>query len=119
VIQSLKGKAYDTYCNHLKKSIESWCRTCHIKRDKSIYLTAKFFDNLVVLRINPGGPVAQYDSVGRGISMLACCSLTAIEAEYQRGHEEATEQTKMTRRLEDLLKTSKARSTRQPLITCN
>ncbi len=91
VIQSTKGKAYDMYRDHLKKSIEAWCRTRHIERDKSIYLTAKFFDNLIALRFNPGGPVAQYESAARGISMLACRSLTAVEAEYQRGYEEASE----------------------------
>jgi hypothetical protein len=78
-----KGKAYNTYCNYLKKSIESWCRTWHIEQDKSIYLTAKFFDNLAAMRFNPGGPMAQYNLVARGMSMLACQSLTAIEAEYQ------------------------------------
>jgi hypothetical protein len=104
VIQSTKGKAYDTYRDHLKKSIKAWCRTRHIERDKSIYLTAKFFDDLIALRFNPGGPVVQYESAARGISMLACRSLTAVEAEYQRGYEEALEQTKTTRKLKDLLK---------------
>jgi hypothetical protein len=78
IIQATKGKAHDTYRDHLKKSIESWCRTRHIERDKSIYLTAKFFNDLVALKFNPGGPVAQYDSAGRGISMLSCRSLTAV-----------------------------------------
>ncbi len=36
--------------------------------------------------------------------MLARRSLMAIEAEYQMGNKEATEQTKTTRCLEDLLK---------------
>ena len=70
VIQATKGKAHDTYRDHLKKSIEAWCRSRHIERDKSIYLTAKFFEDLVALRFNPGGPVAQYESAARGISML-------------------------------------------------
>ncbi len=56
------------------------------------------------LRFNPGGPVAQYDSVNKGISMLVCRSLLAAEVELQRGYEEATELTKSTRHLEDLLK---------------
>jgi hypothetical protein len=72
VIQATKEKAYDTYRDHLKKSIKAWCRTRHIERDKLIYLTAKKFNNLVALRFNPGGPVAQYESATRGISMLAC-----------------------------------------------
>jgi hypothetical protein len=37
MIQTMKGKAYNTYHNHLKKSIESWCCTWHIEREKSIY----------------------------------------------------------------------------------
>jgi hypothetical protein len=49
VIQTTKGKVYDMYRDHLKKSIESWCRTWHIKQDKSIYLTAKFYDDLVAV----------------------------------------------------------------------
>jgi hypothetical protein len=104
IIQMTKGNAYNTYRNHLKKSIKSWCRTRHNKRDKSIFLTAKFVDNLVAMRVNPEGPVAQYGSVARSISMLACQSLTAIKAEYQQGYEEATEQMKTTQRLDDLLK---------------
>jgi len=104
VIQATKGKAHDTYRDHLKKSIEAWCRSRHIERDKSIYLTAKFFEDLVALRFNPGGPVAQYESAARGISMISCRSLSAVEAETQRGYEEATELTKTTRKLEDILK---------------
>jgi hypothetical protein len=104
MILTMKGKANDTYPNCLKKSIESWCCTWHIKQDKSIYLTAKFFDNLVAMGFNPGGPMAQYNSVARGISMLVCQLLTAVKAEYQQGYEEATEQKKTTQCLEDLLK---------------
>ena len=104
VIQATKGKAHDSYRDHLKKSIELWCRSRYIERDKSIYLTAKFFEDLVALRFNPGGPVAQYESAARGISMLACRSLTAVEAETQQGYEEASKLTKTTRKLEDILK---------------
>jgi hypothetical protein len=70
VIQSPKGKAYDTYRDHLKKAIEMWCRRRNIERDKAIFLKQSVFDDLVKLRFNPGGPVAQYDSVNKGISML-------------------------------------------------
>ena len=83
VIHMTKAKAHDSYRDYLKKSIESWCRSRHIERDKSIYFTAKFFKDLVALHFNPGGPVAQYESAARGISMLACRSLTALEAETQ------------------------------------
>ncbi len=72
VIQTTRRKAYDTYQDHLKKSIEAWCRSRHIQRDKSIYLKAQFFDDLAALRFNPGGPVAQYKLATRGILMLAC-----------------------------------------------
>ncbi len=120
IIQATKGKAHGSSCNHLKKSIESSCRSRHIERDKSIYLTAKFFEDLVALRFNPGGPVAQYELAGRGISMLSCRSLMAVEAETQRGYykealeltkaetqrgyEEVSKLTKTTRKLEDILK---------------
>ncbi len=72
VIQSTKGKAHDTYHGHLKKSIKMWCRKRSIEQDKSIFLKQSFFDDLVKLRFNPGGPIAQHDSVNRGISMLVC-----------------------------------------------
>ncbi len=36
VIQNTKGKTFDTYRAHLAKSIDSWCHTQHIERDKSI-----------------------------------------------------------------------------------
>ncbi len=72
VIQATKGKSMDTYCTHLSKSIESWCRAHHIDRNKSLFLEAKFFEDLVALHFNPGGPVAQFHLVARGMSMLAC-----------------------------------------------
>ena len=63
VIQSTKGKSFDTYRAHIAKSLELWCRSHHTDRDKLIFLEAKFFEDLVVLRFNPGGPVAQFHSV--------------------------------------------------------
>jgi hypothetical protein len=51
-----------------------------------IYLPAKFFKDLIALRFNPRGPVAQYESVAWGISMLVCRSHLPIEAEYQQGY---------------------------------
>jgi hypothetical protein len=86
VIQGSKGKSFDTYCAHLAKSAELWCRTHHIDRDKLIFLDSKFFEDLMPLRFNPGGAVAQYQSAARGMSMLARRSLTAVEAEYPRDY---------------------------------
>jgi hypothetical protein len=60
VIQSTKGMSFDSYRAHIAKSLELWCRSHHIDRDKSIFLEAKFFEDLVALRFNPGGPVVQY-----------------------------------------------------------
>ena len=54
----------------------------HIEQDKSIYLPSKFFEELVALRFNPGGAVAQYSSVAKGKWMLACRAVTAVEAKY-------------------------------------
>ncbi len=89
----------DSYQAHLAKSTESWCRANHIEWDKSIYLPSKFFEELVALRFNPGGPVAQYSLVAKGISMLACRAVTVVEAKYQRGYKEAMDQAKGTRSL--------------------
>jgi hypothetical protein len=83
VIQSTKGKSFNSYRAHLSKSIELWCRANHIERDKSIYLPSKFFEELVALCFNPGGPVAQYSLVVKGMLMMVCRSVTAVEAEYQ------------------------------------
>jgi hypothetical protein len=103
VIQSTKGKSFDTYRAHIVKSIDLWCRSHHINCDKSILLESKFFEDIVALR-NPGGAVAQFHSVARGMSMLACRSLTAVEEEFCREYEEAAAETKHTHSLEDLLK---------------
>ncbi len=86
------------------KSLEWWCRSHHIDRGKSISLEAKFFEDLVALRFNPGGPVAQFHSVAQGMSMLACLLLTAMSAKFCREYEEAAESTRHTRSLNDLLK---------------
>jgi hypothetical protein len=104
VIQLTKGKSFDSYRAHIAKSLELWCRSHHIDCDKSIFLEAKFFEDLVALRFNPEGPVAQYHSVARGMSMLACRLLTAMAAEFCREYEEAAESTRHTRSLDDLLK---------------
>ncbi len=60
VIQATKGKSIYTYRAHTAKAIVLWCRLHHIDRDKSILLEAKFFEDLVALIFNSGGPVAQY-----------------------------------------------------------
>jgi hypothetical protein len=104
VIQSTKGKSFDTYCAHIAKSLDWWCWSHHIDRDKSIFLEAKFFEDLAALRFNPGGPVAQFHLVARGMSMLACRLLMAMAAEFCQEYEEAAESTKHTRSLDDLLK---------------
>ena len=46
VIQSKKGKSFDTYRAHITKSIDLWCNSHHIDRDKSIFLESKFFEDL-------------------------------------------------------------------------
>ena len=104
VIQSTKGKSFDTYPAHIPKSLELWCRLHHIDRDKSVFLEAKFFEDLVALQFNPGGPVAQFHLVARGMLMLACRLLTAMAAEFCREYKEAAESTKHTHSLDDLLK---------------
>jgi len=110
VIQSTKGKSFDTYRAHIAKSLKLWCQSHHIDRDKSIFLEEKFFENLVALRFNPRGPVAQFHSVARGVSMLACGSLTAMAAEFCREYEEVAESTRHTRSLDDLLKRNRGKT---------
>jgi hypothetical protein len=100
----LAAKSFDTYRTHLAKSINSWCRSHHINRDKSIFLKAKFFEDLVALRFNPGGPEAQFHSVTQGMLMLACRLLMAVEAENCWEYEEAAADTKHMRSLKDLIK---------------
>ena len=48
--------------------------------------------------------MVQYQSVARGMSMLACRSLTAVEAECHRDYKEAAANTRHTRSINDLLK---------------
>ena len=111
IIQASKEKSYDSYRAHIAKAMESWARANHIELDKSIHLDSKFFEDLVALRFNPGGPVVQYQSAARGMSMLACRSVSAVDAEYARDWEEAEAHTKSTRSLDDLLKTSRKKTT--------
>jgi hypothetical protein len=69
-----------------------------------MFLESKNFEDLVALRFNPGGPVAQYQLVAQGMSMLACHLLTASKAEYCRDYKEAAASTTNTRSLDNLLK---------------
>ncbi len=86
------------------RPLTSWCRTHNMEQDKSIFLKQQFLDDLVKLRFNPGGRVAQYDSADKGVSMLVCRSLTALEVEQLRGYEEASELTRSTRHLDEIQK---------------
>ena len=104
VIQAMKGKSFNTYRNNIAKAIDTWSRQTHIAGDKAVFLEAKFFGDLVALRFNPGGPVAQLSLVAQGMSLLACRLLSAVEAEYCCKYEEAAANTKHTRSLDDLLK---------------
>ncbi len=110
VIQATKGKSVDSYRAHLAKSIDAWCRLHHINRDKSLFLEAKFFEDLVALRFISGGPVAQFHSAARGMSMLACRSITAAKAEHCCKYEEAAANTTHTRSLDELLKRNRGRT---------
>ena len=47
-------------------------------RPRQIYIPRS--EDLLALRFNPGGPVAQFHSVAWGMSMLACRLLTAVAA---------------------------------------
>ncbi len=109
VIQASKQKSFDTYCAHLAKSIDSWCSLHHINHDKSIFLEAKFFKDLVALHFNPALLVAQFHSVAWGMSMLACHLLMAVEAKHCREYEEVAANTKHTCSLEDLLKRNRGK----------
>ncbi len=104
VIQASKGKSFDTYGAHLAKSINLWCRSHHINCNKSTFIEAKFFEDLVALRFNPWGVVVQCHSVAQGMSMLVCRSLTAVEAENCWEYEKGAANMKHMRSLEDLLK---------------
>jgi hypothetical protein len=110
VIQASKGKSYDSYLAHIAKAMELWARANHIELDKSIHLDSTYFEDLVALRFNPGGPVVQYQSAARGMSMLACRSVSAVDAEYLRDWVEAAAHTKSTRSLDDLLKISRKKT---------
>jgi hypothetical protein len=104
VIQANKGKSFDTYCAHLAKSVNSWCHSHHIERNKLIFLDAKLFDDLVALRFNPRGPVAQYQSAAQSMLMLVCRLLNAVEVECRRKYEEAVMHTRHTCSIDDLIK---------------
>jgi hypothetical protein len=110
IIQATKGKSADSYRAHLVKSIDAWCRSHHIDCDKSLFLKAKFFEDLVALRFNPGGPVAQFHSAAWEMSMLACRSLTAAEAEQCHEYKEAAANTMHTQSLDELLKHNSGRT---------
>jgi hypothetical protein len=109
VIQATKGKSFESYRAHIAKSVDAWCHSHHIDRDISNFLEAKNFKDLVALGFNPGGPVAQYQSVVQGMSMLACCLLTASKAEYCRDYEEVVASTTNTCSLEDQLKQNRGK----------
>ncbi len=111
VIQATKGKSVDFYRAHLAKSIDAWCRLHHINRNKSLFLEAKFFKDLVALRFNPGGAVAQFHLAARGMSMLACWSLTAAKAEHWcREYKEVAANTTHMQSLDELLKHNHGRT---------
>jgi hypothetical protein len=110
VIQATKGKSFDSYRAHLAKSIDAWCRLHYIDHNKSLFLEEKFFEDLVALRFNPGGPVAQFHLAARGMSMLACRSLMAAEAEHCRRYKEAAANTTHTQSLDDMLKRNHGRT---------
>ena len=57
-----------------------------------------------------GGPVVQYQLAARGMLMLACRSVSAVDAEYSRDWEEAAAHTKNTHSLEDMLKVSRTKT---------
>ncbi len=55
----------------------------HIDRDKLIFLNSKL--NLVALKFNLGGPMAQYQMVVQELLMLACTAGTCMELKLNIG----------------------------------
>ncbi len=110
VIQASKGKSFDSYRTHLAKSIDACCLLHHIDCNKSLFFEAKFFEDLVALRFNPGGAVAQFHSAARGMSILACWLLMAAEAEHCCKYKEAAVNATYTQSLDELLKRNRGRT---------
>ena len=76
VIQAIKGKSFDSYRAHIAKSLELWCRSHHIDRDKSIFLEAKFFEDLVAAfqfrRAGRAIPLCGARDVDVGVLLAVC-----------------------------------------------
>ncbi len=96
VIQASRGKSFDTYHAHLAKSVDSWCQSHHIEHNKSNFPDSNFFEDLVALHFNRGGPVAQYTLAAGVMLMLVCRSSTAVEAKYRWEYKEAASHTRNT-----------------------
>jgi hypothetical protein len=84
--------------------------------DNRVYLSDKTIDAVVKLQPNPGDAIPNFDSAGKGLSILACRPKTTAEIESERERSAAEKKTTATRTLPEALQLEKGDS-RVPAAT--
>jgi hypothetical protein len=84
--------------------------------DNRVYLSDKTIDAVVKLQPNPGDAIPNFDSAGKGLSILACRPKTTAEIESERERSAAEKKTTATRTLPEALQLKKGDS-RVPAAT--
>lgn len=84
--------------------------------DNRVYFSDKTVDAVVKLQPNPGDAIPNFESAGKGLSMLACRPKSTAEIEMEKEKAAAEKQTKATRTLPEALQLEKGDS-RLPATT--
>lgn len=91
---------------NLKEGMQAFARERNCELDGGVFFEKKTLDDIVDLKFNPGGGTAVLKSAGLGLSILACRPISAAEREHSIQREEALQESKGNRTLEEAFKAS-------------
>jgi hypothetical protein len=98
-------KAEEVRAN-LKEGMQAFAKDRNCELDGGVFFEKKTLDDIVDLKFNPGGGTAVLKSAGLGLSILACRPISAAERELATQREEALQESKGNRTLEEAFKAS-------------
>ena len=73
-------KQVDTHRDNVKRHMKTWANNAkpdQVMIDRGLYFTTQTMKDILALRFNPGGPMAEVATAGQGLSILTCRPLTA------------------------------------------
>lgn len=107
-------KHMDTHRDNITRAMAVWATSQpqHVTIDRSLYLPVTTLRDILALRFNPGGTMAELDTADCGLSILICRARSSESKSALKRRELAEERTRATRTLAEEERLGKDSSTK-------